>query len=221
MIKRFYLILFLNLILLSGCQKKPVQLPLIDYPGISEIQNHSSIWIFMETVNGETLPKLNKNNKILNTHWIFNIDRRLTMSQVVPLLIEMQENRNKDSMHKKEGMKNYFSYADTATQKISLIPFPQTSFITETTNDKNRVMPPCTVIVEIWGEQIKLNNEFLPLNSLPSTLISDYICNPEDELTILLTYDPQTSYQDYLSVKAFLALNEINTASVEYVYTVK
>jgi len=221
MIKRIYLILFLNLILLISCQKKPVQLPLIDYPGISEIQNHSSIWIFMETVDGEALPKLNKNNKILNTHWIFNIDKRLTMSQIVPLLIEMQENRNKDSMHKKEGMKNYFSYADTATEKISLIPFPQTSFITETTNDKNRIMPPCTVIVEIWGEQIKINNDVLSLDSLLSTLISDYSCNPEDEMTILLSYDPQTSYQDYLRVKAYLASNEINSASVEYVYTVK
>ena len=143
------------------------------------------------------------------------------MNQVVPLLIEMQENRNKDSMHKKEGMKNYFSYADTATQKISLIPFAQTTFITETANDKNQLMAPCTVILEIWGEQIKINDEVLPLNSLLATLQSDYSCNPEDEITILLTYDPQTSYQDYLSVKAFLALNEINSASVEYVYTVK
>ena len=82
-------------------------------------------------------------------------------------------------------------------------------------------MEPCTVILEIWGGQIKINSEVLPLNSLLSTLKSDYSCNPEDEMTILLSYDPQTSYQDYLSVKAYLALNEINSSSVEYVYTVK
>lgn len=221
MIKKIYHILFISSILLSSCQKKPVQLPLIDVPGISEIQNHSSIWIFMETINGETSAKLNKNNKITNTHWIFNIDRRLTMAQVVPMLIEMQENRNKDSMHKKEGMKNYFSYADTATEKISLLPFPQTTFISETLNLEKLSGEPCTVILEIWGDQIKLNNELVPLNSLLSTLENEKSCDPDETIKIVLTYDAQTSYQDYIEAKAFLVSNEINCSSDEYVYTVK
>lgn len=221
MIKRIYLILFLALISLSGCQNKQVQLPLIDMPGISEIQNHSSIWIFMQTNNGETSAKLNKNNKITNTHWIFNIDRRLTMAQVIPVLEEMQENRNKDSMHKKEGMKNYFSYADMATETISLIPFHQTAFITETLNKENLAAEPCTVVLEIWGDQIKINDEIIPLDLLLSDLKNKNSCGTEEMAKILLTYDSQTSYQDYLNAKAFLTLSEIDCSSDEYVYTVK
>ncbi len=221
MIKRIYLTFFLSSILISSCQKKPVQLPLIDIPGISEIQNHSSIWIFMETTNGKASAKLNKNNKILNTHWIFNIDRRLTMSQVIPSLIEMQENKNKDSMHKKEGMKNYFSYADTSTKQISLSPFPQTTFLMENIGSKDQISEACTVILEIWGDQIKMNNEVLSWESLLLALENDSPCKPEEKMQILLTYDAQTSYQDYLTTKVFLMENEINCSPVEYVYTVK
>lgn len=221
MIKRIYLILFLASIGLSGCQKKQVQLPLIDMPGISEIQNHSSIWIFIQSNNGETSAKLNKNNKITNTHWIFNIDRRLTMAQVIPVLEEMQENRNKDSMHKKEGMKNYFSYADTATETISLIPFHQTAFITEALNKENLATEPCTVILEIWGDQIKINDDIISLDLLLSALKNKNSCGTEEMTKILLTYDSQTSYQDYLKAKTFLTLNEIVCSTDEYVYTVK
>ena len=221
MSKRIYLILFLNTLLFLGCQKKQVQLPLLDIQGISEIQNHSSIWVFLETENGENTAKLNKNNKILNTHWIFNIDRRLTMDQVVPILIEMQKAKNKDSMHKKEGMKNYFSYADTSTKKISLTPFLQTNFITAPETTIESGIETCTILLEIWGDQIKLNDEVIELESLLSVLENNEVCEQKETLHILLSYDAQTSYQDYLRTKTFLIFNEINCASDEYVYNVK
>ncbi len=221
MIKRIYLLLFLNSLLFISCQKKQVQLPLLEIKGMSEIQNHSSIWIFMETENGERLAKLNKNNKILNTHWIFNIDKRLSMDQVVPLLTEMQKAKNKDSMHKKEGMKSYFSYADISTEKISLTPFQQTNFITIPKADANKLIEPCVITLEIWGDQIKLNQEIVAFESLLSVLESNETCKQKEKLTILLCYDAKTSYQEYLRVKTFLMFNEIKCAEDEYVYTVK
>lgn len=224
MIKRIYLIFFIISLIFWSCQKKPVQLPVIDIAGLSEIQNHSSIWIFLETKGGETRAKLNKNNKILNTHWIFNIDRRLTMNQVIPILIKMQENRNKDSMHKKEGMMNYFSYADSANNRISLTPFPQTSFLMDQkagSEFKKITEEPCMVILEIWGDQVKINNEVLALDDIISTLANENLCAPGEKVKILLTYDDKTLYKDYLTTKTFLNVNEISCAIGEYVYTVK
>ena len=113
----------------NSCTKKEVQLPIINIDGIHEIQNHSGIWIFFENKRQDTLAVLNKNNKLINTHWIFNIDKRLTMRQIVPILQKMQEYRNKDSMHKKEGMLNYFSYANVSSNNISLIKFNLTKYI--------------------------------------------------------------------------------------------
>jgi len=212
------------LLFFVGCQKKEVQLPLIDIPGISEIQNHSSIWVFMETKNGKIIADLNKGNKILNTHWIYNIDRRLPMKEVVPVLIAMQENKNKDSMHKKGGMKSYFSYADTKSSSISLLLFPQTKFITDTT--ATNVMQEfrkntCTAIIELVDEEFKLNGKRQALTDLASSLKKGQQCTDEEKLRVMLMFDEDTSYQDYLELKVYLHANDIHCESAEYFHTVK
>lgn len=211
-------------LLINGCKKKEVQLPLIDTPGISEIQNHSSIWVFLEAENGQSKAMLNKNNKILNTHWIFNIDRRLRMIDIVPILIEMQQNRNKDSMHKKEGMLNYFSYADTASKKISLISFEPTIFTTvyETFDSRKKIPEkPCTSILEISDGEFTLNHKRISLDALADKLKMNPSCSDEHKPKVILSYTENTLYQDYLQTKVYLNQNRIACDSVEYLYSVK
>ena len=212
------------LLFFAGCQKKEVQLPLIDIPGISEIQNHSSIWVFMETKNGESFADLNKANKILNTHWIYNIDRSLPMKEIVPVLIAMQENKNKDSMHKKEGMKSYFSYADTKSSSISLLLFPQTNFMTDTTTSnvmKEFRKNTCTAIIELNGDEMRLNGDRKSLTTLVSTLEEEQQCTDEEKLKVMLIFDENTSYQNYLELKVYLNSNDIHCEPAEYFHTVK
>ncbi len=224
MIKRPYFILLIAFVLVTGCQKKAVQLALIDIPGLSEIQNHSSIWIFMEAENGDTIARMNKNNKILNTHWIFNIDRRLRMKEVVPLLIKMQENRNKDSMHKKEGMNNYFSYADTSSENISLALFTQITFKLNsdaTTTVNSHVGDSCSIIVEIKDKLVKINDQIITLDELQTVLKEEKKNKIVEEFKVILAYDDQTLFQDYLHTKVYLMANEILCDSIEYLYTVK
>lgn len=224
MLKKYTMLCLLCLMLVVSCQKKAIQLPVIPISGISEIQNHSSIWIFAEKVDGKIVPRLNKNNKILNTHWIFNIDRHLSMGQVLPLLIQMQENKNKDSMHKKEGMKSYFSYADTAENQISLIPFPQTNFQTRPspiTDDLKTNNDPCSVLLEIKGDEVLFDRQILSLETCIAALEQRESCTSPDELKIVLAYSSDTSYQQYLQVKSFLHSREIACGPIEYLYTVK
>ena len=223
-IKKTTIVFYSMLLLFTSCQNKEVQLPLIDIPGISEIQNHSSIWVFMETKNGKSIADLNKNNKILNTHWIYNIDRRLQMKEVLPVLIAMQENKNKDSMHKKEGMKSYFSYADTKSSSISLLLFPQTTFITDTR--ATNVMQDfrentCTAILELVDDDIKLNGKRQALADLASNLKKGQQCTSEEKLKVMLMFDEETSYQNYLELKVYLHANDIHCESAEYFHTVK
>ena len=223
-IKKTVLIFCSITLFIAGCEKKEVQLPLIDIPGISEIQNHSSIWVFMATENGELVADLNKNNKIMNTHWIYNIDRRLAMKEVVPVLIAMQENKNKDSMHKKEGMKSYFSYADTKSNSISLLLFPETSFNSESTladiTDEIRERP-CVATIELVDNEIKINGVRQSLDGLKTALKKHEPCTAEEELKILLIFNGQTSYQSYLELKVNLDAHDIDSESVEYFDTVK
>ncbi len=210
--------------LFFACQKKEVQLPLIDISGISEIHNHSSIWVFMVNKNGNTIADLNKNNKILNTHWIYNIDRRLNMKAVVPVLIEMQKNKNKDSMHKKKGMKSYFSYADTKSKAISLLLFPQTNFVklSGSTGFKDGFDEQnCALRIQLLEDGIAINGISYPLSSLLLALKNEQHCEVEENLSVVLMYNEKTSYQSYLQAKVYLYANEIPCETIEYLYTVK
>ncbi|WKK66757.1 hypothetical protein [Lutimonas zeaxanthinifaciens] len=220
------------LLLLAGftaCKKQEIQLPLINSPGLSEIQNHSSIWIFRDSTNAGIVPRLNKNNKIINTHWIYNIDKRLPMKDVLPLLIKMQENKNKPSMHKKGDMESYFSYADLSGKKISLLPFSQTNFSIvdmENLSDELSSAEKDIVILKLRGKSLEINNQILARDSIGEILnriqrSSKAGKTEYKEPVFILQYSGETCYQDYLSLKALLNENEINTSSTEYLLTVK
>ena len=214
----------LLIIFAIGCQKQQVQLPLIEIPGITEIQNHSSIWIFYKTQNNDTLAILNKNNKILNTHWIFNVDKRLQMKVVIPHFIALQENRNKDSMHKKEGMLNYFSYADTSLEQISLTPFLPVTFIDledDALAQEELVDQPFDVSVEIANGFIKLNDKIIDLEVLEKQIA---LMGANDSITkpvVRLIYNQNTQFQYYLQTKVYLSSNDIATLPMEYIFNVK
>lgn len=222
--KKGALVYILIILLSYGCQKQEVKLPLVPIAGITEIQNHSSIWIFYKEQNADTLAILNKNNKILNTHWIFNIDKRLKMKNVVPHLKALQENRNKDSMHKKEGMLNYFSYADTALNQISLSPFDPVTFVEDLVDfekEQEGSDDMCFVDVEILNSSLKINEKIIDLTDLKSSLELLEGCDSLTAPVVRLKYHHNTDYQHYLETKVYLSANSIPTVQKEYIFTVK
>jgi len=89
------------------------------------------------------------------------------MHKIVPLLQKIQENRNKDSMHKKEGMLNYFSYADPASNNILLIEFNQTTFISSTQEYKNfleKITESQIIELEIQNGKLYINHSEIEPN---------------------------------------------------------
>jgi biopolymer transport protein ExbD len=200
-----------------------VQLPLIAIEGIHEIQNHSSIWVFYEIKNQDTIAVLNKNNKLLNTHWIFNIDRRLPMKKVIPILEDLQENRNKDSMHKKEGMLNYFSYADMVSNKMSVFNFMQTFYIKnqrEYETHLERILNSKIIEIEIENNVLTMDKKSIAKEELKK-YIKNVSANDSLNPIISLKYSENISYQNYLSFKAYLTEEGFNIDRTEYIYTVK
>lgn len=95
------------------------------------------------------------------------MDKRLSMHKVVPLLQKMQENRNRDSMDKKEGMLNYFSYADPASNNILLIEFNQTTLITSTEEYRNfleKITESQIIELEIQNGKLYINDSEIKPN---------------------------------------------------------
>jgi len=146
------------------------------------------------------------------------------MKEVVPVLIAMQENKHKDSMHKKEGMKSYFSYADTKSNSISLLLFPKTSFITDSTTadiaEEIREKP-CVATIEIIDNDIRINGVRGSLDALKTDLEKQVYCPAEEKLKVMLIYNGGTSYQSYLELKVYLDANDIHCEPLEYFHTVK
>ena len=223
MINRLFFII--GLAFMCQCSDKEVLLPVIAEGGISEIENHSSIWIFYDPEGQDSKATLNKNNKLINTNWIFNIDRRLAMKDVIPLLQDMQADRNKDSMHKKEGMINYFSYADSKNERISLVQFPETSFVTMDDNfiSNNTAIDSsaCLVIISIYEDNLKVDGKTYELEELGEISKLDNACKEENTEVFRLMYDEELSFQSYLETKVYLAAAQVAVDTTELVETLK
>jgi|GEM_PF-1367517 len=222
--KFYYIFLLIFIFFTSSCTNKEVQLPKIEIDGIPEIHNHSSIWIFYEKKGNEVSGVLNKNNKILNTHWIFNIDKRLPIKEVVPFLIEMQKNKNKDSMHKKEGMLNYFSYANIKSNQIALLNFTPTNYINNIDEYKNlfdSLSSTKIIELDIQNEYLLINDKSVELNQLQIKIEQLKLIDSVSNYKLVLKYDENTPYQNYLETKVFLSKIEIQIDSTEYIYSLK
>ena len=233
------LIFLIGLVLFCQCSDKEVMLPVIPEGGIPETQNHSSIWIFYDASAQDSKAVLNKNNKLINTNWIFNIDRRLTMRDVIPILQEMQADRNKDSMHKKEGMANFLSYADSKNERISLVPFPEIKFVRmddmagmedieraeASSVSKGRSSEldstQCLVMVRLYEDYVRANGKNLERRDLLEIESTALGCEEGQTVIFRLHYDEEITYQNYLEAKVFLAASQVEVDTTELVETLK
>jgi len=117
---RISIIIIILTFSISSCKKKTLELPIIPISGITAISNFSEIWVFYNSTEEKRKAVINKNNTISTTNWIINIDKRLTMKEVVPVLEMIKTKRAKKSIHSAEGVKNYLSYANEKDKNISL-----------------------------------------------------------------------------------------------------
>lgn len=123
--KKYFLILLISSLILS-CNQKEVQLPETSNGAITEVNDISPIYIFYDEESGKA--EFNRNNMIGTTNWLVNIDKRLSMGQIVEHLKFLQSKRNKDGMHKNELARNYFSCSNPEIQNLSFIDFTEVTF---------------------------------------------------------------------------------------------
>lgn len=112
---------------LFACNKRAVMLPQVSGSNLQkEITDYSTIYIFFDEHTG--LAQLNKNNLITSTHWVFNIDKRLSLFEVGKEIVALQEKKNSPSLHKNPDSRNFFSVADMTEKKLKLLEFTKTQF---------------------------------------------------------------------------------------------
>ena len=198
--------LILVALITVSCKQKSVQLPTLDVKGIQDtVYNNSKIWLFYALKGSDTIVTLNKNNSVINTHWIFNIDKRLLLKQVVPMVRQLQEKKEKPSMHDNgEISHSYYSYVDTISNKLSLILFDSIKYITHKSIYSDSILTQKQfkhILIDC-----KKDNFFVDNVALQMEQIDDYISKQLDLslIKIHLNLDENLSYQNYIYLKALL-----------------
>jgi hypothetical protein len=132
--KRIVLILLTTIAF--SCAERELQLPVTTNNDVTEILDVSPVYLFYDEATDSV--DFNRKNMISTTNWLVNIDKRLTLKQILPHLQYLQEKRRGDGMHKNENAKNYFTCFNEDTKSLSFIEFTDLKY--KAINENERIM---------------------------------------------------------------------------------
>ena len=125
---RYYVYVLCTFLFLS-CQNKKMELPQVKDVEITQVDNFSQVHIFYEEATGEA--KLNANELISSTNWVFHIDRRNNLEKVAKHFSELQEKKkNPRNPHSNPDAHVYFSLADIPHKQLGFIDVTNLTFLT-------------------------------------------------------------------------------------------
>lgn len=206
------------LCILSCGSDKIVQLPEIKKATITEIHDVSPIYMFYDEETDSI--EFNRKNMIGTTNWLVNIDKRLTLKQILPHLQYLQEKRHGDGMHKNENAKNYFTCHDTSTSNLGFLEFTDVNYHTdESAEDFIEESIIDYVLVDIPKNA---NSNFA--NELIQDLNYLYKATPElhsKKINAVLNFDNSINFQQYILIKS--KLGELDNSKIlietnEFIY---
>lgn len=204
-----YLSLIVLFILMSCGNKEDILLPKSDKTIVSNIEDHSPIYIFFRTNDKDTLAEVNRKNSIITTNWIFNIDKRLPLRIVIPEVMKLQDKKRKEKAHKNEKAKNYYSYADSIGKNMAFIPFTKVFYKME--------KPIGTIIYFDKNNEILIENNVIKrekIKEMFTTILPKKLAN-----NFIFMFDKNMSYGMYIQNKVFIESLKLKIMNKEeYIY---
>ncbi|WP_426429608.1 hypothetical protein ACPX19_08670 [Winogradskyella sp. HB-48] len=233
------LIYFLVITIILSCNNERVlQLPEIENAKITEVLDVSPVYIFYdETQPDSTL--FNRKNLIGTTNWLVNVDKRLTLKQAIPHIQYLQNKRKKESMHKNENAKNYFTCNDISIKNLGFLEFTDVDYkYVDIRNDSLNLQPlePSSEFYRkgyVEHVYVTLSLVFDRNKNIEykdrSLKFSEYISEiPKTEFPIValgfslqLYFDKKLTFEDYISIKSELSQIEredIIVSPFEFIY---
>lgn len=209
-----YFSLIVVLFLISCGNREDILLPKSDTTIVSDVKDHSPIYIFFRTESKDTLAEVNRNNSIITTNWILNIDKRLPLKLVIPEVIQLQDKKRKEKAHQNEKAENYYSYADSIKENMAFIPFTKLHYSIgkPKSNDFVISFKKANDLVWLNGRAVKKADLLQEIFSL------QFIIRPR----IVIQFDKNMSYGEYIQNKILIRkfdLYSVNPiAPVEFIY---
>ncbi|WP_147297759.1 hypothetical protein [Seonamhaeicola aphaedonensis] len=221
--------LLVLLVVICACNKKVVELPEISHSDITEIQDVSAAYLFYDETQPDSV-LLNRKNLISTTNWLVNIDKRLTLKQVIPYIKFLQE-KKANAGHKNEHAKNYFTCHDTGRNNLGFVEFTEITYHSkEPINFISKISDIPTKYQIILNFNSKENIEilhFVHLEEIKTNLVGlkNYLKNISNSLNkdieLLVGFKETSSFQDYISNKSKLLkldLENVTISKNEFIY---
>lgn len=225
---RYYILLITTLFLFSCENEKVLQLPEISHSNITEINDVSAAYLFYDETQKDSV-ELNRKNLISTTNWLVNVDKRLTLKQVIPHIKFLQDKKTSSS-HKNKNAKNYFTCNDTSRKNLGFIEFTDVVYseernfinyskVSSLKNLKNQIL-----INFNSGEVIKvfnINSEELSIKVNDIDLTEELKKIDSNENIIYLDFNSNLSFQDYIKFKSIISemnLKEAEISNEEFIY---
>lgn len=187
-----YCSLILVFLLLSCGNKEDILLPKSNVTIISDVVDHSPVYIFFRIKGKDTLAEVNRNNSITSTNWILNIDKRLPLRIVIPEVMKLQE-KKRNSAHKNELAENYYSYADSIGKNLAFLPFTKVYYTIGEPAGGDMI-----IRFKKRNDLVLVNDNEIQKDELVSYVYSiDHIVQPR----IFVVFDKNMSYEEYIQTK--------------------
>ncbi len=214
---KHFLIIISLLVFFTACKDKALELPQVAASGLSDIQNYTQVWVFYKETEQGVKAEYNRKNTISTTHWIINVDKKLPLSEVIPILKRIQTKRDKKSLHSAEGMVNYLSYSDTKDERIALFSIDSIVYnhLLREALAELEAESMSDYTIAFLEDDIWLDKKRISKNDWESTGLDSLI-----QGKIQLHFDENLSYQDYMYYR--LSINdkipeEVTIENMEFV----
>jgi len=204
--------IFLLCLVFASCAKKEIQIPLIAVEGVQEIKNFSEVWVFFELKENDTLAVLNRSNTIISTNWVYNIDKKLPLKKVIPVLKKMKY-KHKNGMHADKKTRDFYSYSNTTNKMLSFLEFTQVKFMGDSTTSKELLKLEgdsyaayYNINLKFYKNTVYINDSDVGEEDLRKTLLEFIDFSAEGRQTLIhLNFDNTLTYQEYLTFKTMVS----------------
>lgn len=206
---------------ISCVKEKVLQLPEISHSNVTDIQDVSAAYLFYDETLVDSV-ELNRKNLISSTNWLVNVDKRLTLNQVIPHLKFLQEKKG-NAGHKNKNAKNYFTCNNTSINSLGFIDFTDIIYHVESSEKYISKIPELKYADHIKAISFNLNGEISILNPSSNAVI---INTSKDDLLdqlkkvdslkniIYLNFNEKLLFQDYITYKTILLENDLKHAKI-------
>jgi len=211
-----------------SCAERELQLPVTTANDITEILDVSPIYMFYDEATDSV--DFNRKNMISTTNWLVNIDKRLTLKQILPHLQYLQEKRRGDGMHKNENAKNYFTCFNEDTKNLSFIEFTNIEYNESSSIDYVSKISDANIPKTIIAIEVKSSDDITIINpssenntskSNISSLLSDIKQLNNEDYLIYLNFGLSLNFQDYIAIKSKLLeidFDSIHISEKEFIH---